>query len=300
MDYYVLIKKKLEKQILLGRKRFILFPFGEQGMLTKRILNEAFGVQEVCIVDNWLSQFNPNIKKFSQLSEDMYTQSIVLITSNNEDIYKELREEVKRYIDDDKIVDLFERQEKSDNEESESIKCKTKVGKYSYGPLCDHWLVESVGAFCSINYSVDVVENHAINYISSHIFLYPGSRMKYDEHKGQPYYMEGISPKGEPYKAKKVIIGNDVWLGQNVIITNGAKIGNGVVAGAGAVITKDVPDYAVVGGVPARIIRYRYTSEQIQKLNKIAWWNWPDEKIRKCYDDFFDDIDTFIKKHEVR
>ena len=160
-------------------------------------------------------------------------------------------------------------------------------------------MVESIGAFCSINYSVDVVENHAIDYISSHIFLYPGSLKPYEEHKGMPWYMEGIQPKGKPYKAKKVIIGNEVWLGKNVIIANGARIGNGVVAGAGAVITKDIPDYAVVGGVPARIIRYRYTPEQIQKLNEIACWDWPDEIIRRCYDDFFDDIDTVIKKHEI-
>ncbi len=83
-----------------------------------------------------------------------------------------------------------------------------------------------------------------------------------------------------------------------MIITNGANIGNGVIAGAGAIITKDVPDYAVVLGVPARIVRYRYTKEQIEKLNKIAWWDWPDEVIRKRYDDFYIGIDDFIKKYE--
>ena len=96
----------------------------------------------------------------------------------------------------------------------------------------------------------------------------------------------------------RIKIGNDVWLGRNVIITNGANIGNGVIAGAGAIITKDVPDYAVVLGVPARIVRYRYTKEQIEKLNKIAWWNWSDEVIRKRYNDFFIKIDEFIEKYE--
>lgn len=72
----------------------------------------------------------------------------------------------------------------------------------------------------------------------------------------------------------------------NIIITNASNIGNGVIAGAGTVITKDVPDYAVVGGVPARIIKYRYNPEQIRKLNEIAWWDWLDEKIIACYDDF--------------
>ena len=91
---------------------------------------------------------------------------------------------------------------------------------------------------------------------------------------------------------------NVFWLGRNVIITNGANIGNGVIAGAGAIITKDVPDYAVVLGVPARIVRYRYTKEQIEKLNKIAWWNWSDEVIRKRYNDFFIKIDEIIEKYE--
>jgi Acetyltransferase (isoleucine patch superfamily) len=84
-------------------------------------------------------------------------------------------------------------------------------------------------------------------------------------------------------------------LGKNVIITNGSNIGNGVIAAACAVITKDVPDYAVVAGIPARIMKYRYSSAQIDKLNKIAWWDWSDETIRLCYNDFYEDIETFIK-----
>lgn len=63
-------------------------------------------------------------------------------------------------------------------------------------------------------------------------------------------------------------------------------------------ITKDVPDYAVVAGVPARIIRYRFSPEQIAELNRIAWWDWPDEKIREHYDDFYEDIHIFVRKHK--
>lgn len=62
-----------------------------------------------------------------------------------------------------------------------------------------------------------------------------------------------------------------MWLGRNVLITNGANIGNGVIAGAGSIITKDVPDYAVVVGAPAKIIRYRATKENIEIMNEIAW-----------------------------
>ena len=112
------------------------------------------------------------------------------------------------------------------------------------------------------------------------------------------YYMAGIEPKTEfVKKQRRAVIGNDVWLGRNVIVTNSANIGNGVIAAAGAVITKDVPDYAVVAGVPSRIIRYRYTSDQIEALNKIAWWDWSDDEIRKKFDDFYLPIDDFIKKY---
>lgn len=179
----------------------------------------------------------------------------------------------------------------------------TLCGKYSYGPLCNHWLVKSVGAFCSFAPGSDVVENHAIEYISTHPFLYYGGEndmvhnRKWDEVRGEQGYFPDVKPKGNNYKLGKIQIGNDVWLGKNVIITNSANIGNGVVAGAGAIITKDVPDYAVVVGAPARIIKYRYSKEQIQALNRIAWWNWTDEKIRERYDDFYLDIETFIRKY---
>ena len=101
-------------------------------------------------------------------------------------------------------------------------------------------------------------------------------------------------------KLQRIRIGNDVWLGKNVTITNGANIGNGVIAGAGAIITKDVPDYAIVAGIPARIIRYRYEQDEIASLNKIQWWNWSDDEIRERYDDFFLPIGNFIKKWDKK
>lgn len=88
-----------------------------------------------------------------------------------------------------------------------------------------------------------------------------------------------------------------MWLGRNVLITNSANIGNGVIGAGGAVITKDVPEYAVVAGVPSKIIRFRYTTEEIASLNKIAWWDWTDEEIRSRYDDFYLPIGEFIDKY---
>lgn len=95
----------------------------------------------------------------------------------------------------------------------------------------------------------------------------------------------------------RLTIGNDVWLGKNVIITNYSNIGNGVIAGAGAVITKDIPDYAVVCGAPARIIKYRFSKKIIEELNAIAWWNWKDEDIVARWDDFQLDAVEFCEKY---
>jgi acetyltransferase-like isoleucine patch superfamily enzyme len=87
-------------------------------------------------------------------------------------------------------------------------------------------------------------------------------------------------------------IGNDVWIGSSAIIPGGIQIGTGAIVAAGSVVVKDVPPYAIVGGNPAKIIRHRFTEEQIQLLLKSAWWDWPIEKIRQRVDDF-SDIEKF-------
>jgi virginiamycin A acetyltransferase len=84
--------------------------------------------------------------------------------------------------------------------------------------------------------------------------------------------------KKYPYKGDTVI-GNDVWIGYDALIMPGVKIGNGAVIASRAVVTKDVPDYAIVGGNPATIIRKRFDDETIGRLLKIAWWEWSAEKI---------------------
>lgn len=79
-----------------------------------------------------------------------------------------------------------------------------------------------------------------------------------------------------------IIIGNDVWIGYEAVIMAGVTIGDGAIIGARALVTKDVPPYTIVGGVPAKPIRRRFDDRTIETLQKISWWNWPYERIQKA------------------
>lgn len=81
-------------------------------------------------------------------------------------------------------------------------------------------------------------------------------------------------------KIKKVTIGNDVWIGTNVTILPGVNIENGAIIAAGAVVNKDVPAYSIVGGVPAKVIKYRFPQDVINVLLKEEWWTWSDDEIK--------------------
>ena len=78
-----------------------------------------------------------------------------------------------------------------------------------------------------------------------------------------------------------IVIGNDVWIGYETVILSGVTIGDGAIIGTRAVVTKDVPPYTIVGGVPARHIRRRFDEESVTKLMELKWWEWPDEKIKE-------------------
>ena len=84
-----------------------------------------------------------------------------------------------------------------------------------------------------------------------------------------------------PVNKDKLKIGNDVWIGSHVLVNGGVHIGNGACIGAGAVVVKDVPPYAIVGGVPAKIIRYRFSEDIITKLQGLQWWDMPEEKLKE-------------------
>lgn len=296
------IRNFIEEKLDAGYQKFIIFPYGDVGITVKHFLNSAYGIQETYILDNHLCHYNQEIHSLEYMAGISRKEFAVLLSSTNLHIYRELKENLLNYFELDQIAELASMKKENNREEAKtSDMFHTQIGRYSYGPICrTHALIESIGSFCSFAPGVEAVVNHEKRFISTHPMIYIGKmyeniEMDYCEFKNEIWYFEGVQPHKNDNKLKRSKIGNDVWLGQNVIITNGVNIGNGVIAGA--VITKDIPDYAIVGGVPARIIKYRYSPDQIEQLNKIKWWNWTDEEIRERFDDLYLPVDAFIRKY---
>ncbi|MDR2084474.1 MAG: CatB-related O-acetyltransferase [Bacteroidales bacterium] len=131
-----------------------------------------------------------------------------------------------------------------------------------------------IGKFCSIACGVKFIfnsANHTLNSLSTYTFP-----LFYDEWGLEKADVaEAWDNKGD------IVIGNDVWIGFDAVIMAGVHIGDGAIIGARAVVTKDVPPYTIMGGVPAKEIRKRFDDETISKLQSLKWWDWSIDKIRR-------------------
>jgi len=166
------------------------------------------------------------------------------------------------------------------------------VGKYTYGKPNIHWNNSGarlvIGNFCSIarNVRVYLGGNHRTDWITTFPFGHIHQKV-----------FNSFNGAGHPSTKGDVIIGNDVWIGENVTIMSGVTIGDGVVIANNSHVVKNVEPYSLVGGNPAKFIKYRFQPEQIEKLLKIQWWYWDDGKINENIHLLCNDkVDEFINK----
>lgn len=139
----------------------------------------------------------------------------------------------------------------------------SNIGDYSFVQKNSMLNQADVGKFCSIAMGVVIGPGqHPVHFVSTHPSFYSATQPVAKTFSDGEYF--------EPFK--RTTIGNDVWIGHNAVLMDGITVGNGAIIAAGAVVTKDVPDYAIVGGVPARIIKYRFSEDVIHRILNSKWW----------------------------
>ena len=164
----------------------------------------------------------------------------------------------------------------------DSVVSGSFIGRYTFIGTNSYLPESSVGSFCSIGNNVQVIaETHpSRGFLSTSPVFYSTNRPCGKTFATEQLFTERLYVEKDG-KKHRAIIGNDVWIGYQSLILGGVKIGNGAVVAAGAVVVRDVPPYAVVGGVPAKVIKYRFPNDIIDKLEEIKWWDMPEEKLKK-------------------
>jgi phosphonate metabolism protein (transferase hexapeptide repeat family) len=156
---------------------------------------------------------------------------------------------------------------------------ESELGDYSYVVNDSAIIYSRIGKFCSIAAQTRINPgNHPMHRASQSHFTYRSSR-----------YFPGESDEADFFdwrRSRPVDIGHDVWIGHGAIVLPGRKIGTGAVVAAGSVVSKDVPDYAIVAGVPARLVRRRFEPGVSERLLQFRWWDWDHERLYKALGDF--------------
>ena len=176
---------------------------------------------------------------------------------------------------------------------------KTGIKTYDNGALVWRWTNEeiNIGKYCSIANNVRFIVDEGFHQ-NSDITSFPLIQNLFKDVEVLPSGIKKEEFVNKFNQRKGIIIGNDVWIGMGSYIMPGVKVGNGVTIAANSVVTKDIADYSIVGGSPAKLIKMKHSDLQIKKLNKIAWWNWNINTIKKRSEDFYTDINIFIQKYE--
>jgi acetyltransferase-like isoleucine patch superfamily enzyme len=164
------------------------------------------------------------------------------------------------------------------------------LGDFSYISFNTAVSRASIGKFCSIGPDCKIgLGKHPTNtFVSTHPAFFSSSKRAQLTFSDSNYFQE----------TENINIGNDVWLGANVIVVDGVNISDGVIVATGSVVTKDIPAYAIVGGVPAKVIKYRFEENIVLKLLDFKWWN-KDIKYLKNNFKKFQDINSFFNNKEI-
>ena len=178
--------------------------------------------------------------------------------------------------------------------EREAVRAgQATVGRETYGWPVMHFgpgetTKVEIGSFCSFARGVELVVGgeHRTDWVSTYPF-----RVRWN--------LDGKYRDGHPRPSGDIVVGNDVWVGAGALVLSGVKIGDGAVVGARAVVASDVRPYAVVVGNPAREVRRRFTDEQVEALLRIAWWDWPEPKVREVVGELNGgSVEEFIAAHD--
>jgi phosphonate metabolism protein (transferase hexapeptide repeat family) len=169
---------------------------------------------------------------------------------------------------------------------------ESEIGNYSYVMEDCHITYAKIGKFVSIAAGSAInPNNHPMWRASQHHFTYRSAMYGLGEDDAGIFAWR---------RSREVILGHDVWIGNGAMVLPGNRVGVGAVVAAGAVVTKDVPAYTVVAGVPARFVRERFAKPVTEKLLAVKWWDWPQEKLRQALEDFrASDVREFVAKYGV-